>query len=290
MLRDSETNERIPLKFPGKTIIGRAKVCDIIPNSTSISKKHAQIEVLVDSSTNTMKEIWIEDLGSRNGTFTGTPDSWKIINEKRRRIKVGDFIKFGLSVTYYRMERLKDEFAAEPPRRSGSASLVDSQLQGQGQEQQPQPQSLAVKQHDPPPEEYEESDFMNPPSFQDENNLLYSNIDDHDNIMMYNRQSPPPTQPQRPPSGSQSVLNNRNRDSTSSPSVLPPLDNTIHVSIEYPEGLAHRKPPVSILIGGDDEGEGAAGRRAADLRGTEPEPEPGSSAFTWNDAQTGGTG
>ena len=242
MLRDSETNDRIPLTYPGKTLIGRAKGCKVIPSSTSISKKHAQIEVVVDSATDTMKEIWIEDLGSRNGTFTGTPENWKIINEKRRRIKVGDFIKFGLSVTYYRLERLHDEFA-DRERESTSVLREDDT------DTAPQTQSLAVTQHtQPPPGVYDDSALTNPPSFQEEHQLLYSNIDDEQ------RHSPAQSHyQQRPPLGRDSQEGGRNNNPS------PSMDNKIHVSIEYPEGLKNHKPPVSILIGGDEEGGGRAG-------------------------------
>lgn len=258
MLRDSETNERIPLKYPGTTLVGRGKVCEIQPNSTSISKKHAQIEVLVDPSTNTMKEIWIEDLGSRNGTFTGTPDNWKIINETRRRIKVGDHIKFGLSVTYYRLERKDDDFGEVGRKSEGmSASLQDYE-----------PQTLAVRQHGLPRDSYDASALRDrypepkPPPFTHDDHLLYSNIDDEQGYS-----EPPRAQPQSqsrlPPSGGggrQDVRGSRDSDAgpahvSSSSSPATKKDNRIQVSVEYPDGLHRHKPPVSIRIGGDPDQE-----------------------------------
>mmetsp|Transcript_5904 Transcript_5904/g.9596 ORF Transcript_5904/g.9596 Transcript_5904/m.9596 type:complete len:1696 (-) Transcript_5904:1751-6838(-) len=238
MLRDSETNERLPLVVPGTTVVGRAKTCHIQPNSTSISKKHAQIEVVVDPSTNTMKEIWVEDLGSRNGTFTGTPDNWKIINEKRRRIKVGDHIKFGLSVTYYRLERKEDEFAEVGRKSEGmSASLQDYE-----------PQSLAVKQQELPPLPNNDGDLLDLPSFDGDEHLpLYSNIDEEYANDMTSQQDQ-----NRPGSRSRNDLHS-SREQSPAPQRPSVKENKIHVSVEYPEGMTRHKPPVSILIGGDDD-------------------------------------
>jgi hypothetical protein len=298
MLRDSETNERIPLIIPGQTLIGRAKSCQIQPNSTSISKKHALIEVTTHSHTHSLKDVWIEDLGSRNGTFTGTPDNWNIINEKKRRIKIGDYIKFGLSVTYYRLERVDDESAVVESAVVESAvvesavvesavvesAVVEKKQQGvsasasvsasvSASMQEYEPKSLAVKQHKytPLPERVSMNDDkiggnsngaldLDPPSFQyEENALLYSNIDDDYNV------SDVPTRQQRPPSGNRSSYDKNNVS-------MQPIakENKIHVSVEYPEGMDRHKPPVSILIGGDEEG---SGRRSVQQSGE----------YDWND-------
>ena len=226
MLRDSETDERIPLKLPGKTLVGRAKACDIIPSSTSVSKRHAEIEVILDSDSDSMKEIWVEDLGSRNGTFTGTPDNWKIINEKRRRIKVGDFVKFGLSATYYRLERLENEVDTRQ-----EVSTVEAQFK------ELEPQSLEVRQHSQPPSSYD-IELEHPPPFNEyDDRMMYSNVDDeHHETDTYRKDVP---------TASYNLQNKTN-------------DNKIHVSIEYPDMLRDCKPPVSILIGGDEGGGGKA--------------------------------
>jgi hypothetical protein len=289
MLRDSETNERIPLIIPGQTLIGRAKSCQIQPNSTSISKKHALIEVTTHSHTHSLKDVWIEDLGSRNGTFTGTPDNWNIINEKKRRIKIGDYIKFGLSVTYYRLERVDDESAVVESAVVESAvvgsAVVEKKQQGvsasasasvSASMQEYEPKSLAVKQHKyTPPERVSMNDDkiggnsngaldLDPPSFQyEENALLYSNIDDDYNV------SDVPTRQQRPPSGNRSELQSSyDKNNVSMQPIA--KENKIHVSVEYPEGMDRHKPPVSILIGGDEEG---SGRRSVQQSGE----------YDWND-------
>mmetsp|Transcript_20025 Transcript_20025/g.28760 ORF Transcript_20025/g.28760 Transcript_20025/m.28760 type:complete len:1080 (+) Transcript_20025:95-3334(+) len=102
MLREIGTDTVYSLRFPGKTTIGRAKDCDIQPESSSVSKRHAELD-LIEDGHGYLKEVWIEDLGSRNGVYTGQPDKWNIVN-RRRRIRYGDCLKFGHSATYYILE------------------------------------------------------------------------------------------------------------------------------------------------------------------------------------------
>jgi pSer/pThr/pTyr-binding forkhead associated (FHA) protein len=66
-----------------KLLIGRAEECDVRPLSEEVSRRHCAVHV-------GPAEAWVEDLGSRNGTFVnGTK-----ITEKMR-IKDGDIIRVG---------------------------------------------------------------------------------------------------------------------------------------------------------------------------------------------------
>lgn len=66
-----------------KLLIGRSEECDVRPLSEEVSRRHCAVHV-------GPAEAWIEDLGSRNGTFVnGTK-----ITEKMR-IKDGDIIRVG---------------------------------------------------------------------------------------------------------------------------------------------------------------------------------------------------
>lgn len=64
-------------------LIGRAEECDIRPLSEDVSRRHAAVHV-------GPADVWVEDLGSRNGTFVN--------NEKitaKTKVKNGDLIRVG---------------------------------------------------------------------------------------------------------------------------------------------------------------------------------------------------
>jgi len=66
-----------------KLLIGRSEECDVRPLSEEVSRRHCAVQV-------GPAETWVEDLGSRNGTFVnGTK-----ITEKMR-VKDGDIIRVG---------------------------------------------------------------------------------------------------------------------------------------------------------------------------------------------------
>lgn len=66
-----------------KLLIGRSEDCDVRPLSEEVSRRHCAVHV-------GPAEVWVEDLGSRNGTFVnGTK-----ITEKTR-VKDGDIIRVG---------------------------------------------------------------------------------------------------------------------------------------------------------------------------------------------------
>jgi len=67
----------------GKLLIGRAEECDVRPLSEEVSRRHCA--VLVGPA-----DVWVEDLGSRNGTFV---NGEKIA--AKTRVGDGDVIRVG---------------------------------------------------------------------------------------------------------------------------------------------------------------------------------------------------
>lgn len=87
--RDVQTHQAVPLP-PGEYLIGREDDCPICIENTSVSRRHAKI-------TNGEDGLWIEDLGSSNGTAV----RGQLITE-RTAISVGEVIYFG--PVCYRLE------------------------------------------------------------------------------------------------------------------------------------------------------------------------------------------
>ncbi|MFN7812849.1 MAG: FHA domain-containing protein, partial [Planctomycetia bacterium] len=78
---------RKPAGAPDQTrivLIGRDAGNDLVLRQPSVSARHARVIVGPDG-------IWIEDLGSRNGTFVGTPPR----RVERERITLDDPLVFG---------------------------------------------------------------------------------------------------------------------------------------------------------------------------------------------------
>lgn len=66
-----------------KLLIGRAEQCDIRPLSEEVSRRHCQVTV-------GPAEVWVEDLGSRNGTYVNN-----VRIAERTKVSDGDLIKVG---------------------------------------------------------------------------------------------------------------------------------------------------------------------------------------------------
>lgn len=66
-----------------KLLIGRAEECDVRPLSEEVSRRHCAVHV-------GPAEVWVEDLGSRNGTFV---NGEKI--SAKMPVKDGDIIRVG---------------------------------------------------------------------------------------------------------------------------------------------------------------------------------------------------
>src|ERR1700739_1597609 len=74
-----------PIAADKQILIGRSSDLDMVLGEDMVSRKHARIAMQTD-------QIWIEDLGSTNGTFV---NGEKI---KRARLKEGDRVLIGTSI------------------------------------------------------------------------------------------------------------------------------------------------------------------------------------------------
>lgn len=68
-----------------KLLIGRAEECDIRPLSEEVSRRHCAVTV-------GPAEVWVEDLGSRNGTFV---NGTRIEAKTRTKVSDGDLLRVG---------------------------------------------------------------------------------------------------------------------------------------------------------------------------------------------------
>jgi len=66
-----------------KLLIGRAEDCDVRPLSEDVSRRHCAVHV-------GPADVWVEDLGSRNGTFV---NGVKI--KEKTKVATGDLIRVG---------------------------------------------------------------------------------------------------------------------------------------------------------------------------------------------------
>jgi hypothetical protein len=101
-LRDCEAGLEFKINIPGITTVGRGGQNDIQPDSMSVSKTHAAFSVTTDLGQKEpfIKEIWIEDFNSRNGTFVGHPTEWEKVRG-RHKLSIDECIKFGNAPKYY---------------------------------------------------------------------------------------------------------------------------------------------------------------------------------------------
>ena len=102
-----------PMVVPSRTTIGRSPANDIQPDSQSISKNHGVIEIAMKRGR---LVTTIEDLDSRNGTYTG-PDTLEMERVKgKKEIQFGHFIRFGNGGKFFRYleEAPKDAIVLEP--------------------------------------------------------------------------------------------------------------------------------------------------------------------------------
>ncbi len=90
-------------------LIGRAEQCDVRPLSEDVSRRHCAVTV-------GPTEVWVEDLGSRNGTFV---NGTKIT--ERIKVADGDMIRVGSL-------ELKVSCAMVAPAKSGSEDDVSRWL------------------------------------------------------------------------------------------------------------------------------------------------------------------
>jgi len=94
LLVDDVVIKSFPLDKGGITI-GRAPECDIQIEESSVSSKHARIELLPNPIVSALTEIFIEDLGSMNGTFVNDKQITRLMIQNTDRIRIA-FTEFML--------------------------------------------------------------------------------------------------------------------------------------------------------------------------------------------------
>jgi len=77
--------KQFPLKSNHENVIGRDAAADIVFEDSSVSRRHVKIIVQGD-------DVYVEDLGSTNGTFVGG------IKVSRTKVKAGDLIVIGANM------------------------------------------------------------------------------------------------------------------------------------------------------------------------------------------------
>lgn len=97
-----------------KLLIGRAEECDVRPLSEEVSRRHCAITV-------GPTEVWVEDLGSRNGTFV---NGTKLT--ERTKVVDGDIVRVGSL-------ELKVSCTLPPPQSTGSEDDVSRWLMADDQ-------------------------------------------------------------------------------------------------------------------------------------------------------------
>lgn len=102
----THVGKRFPLA-PGRILIGRHPACGIVLDAVSVSRHHAALEV-------GDRDVWIEDLGSRNGTLVdGRPVSGRRALADGEQIRIGD-------------QRLRVTSAGGSPTHHDAAAFSDS--------------------------------------------------------------------------------------------------------------------------------------------------------------------
>lgn len=102
----THVGKQFPLA-PGRILIGRHPACGIVLDAVSVSRHHAAIEI-------DERDVWIEDLGSRNGTLV---DGRPILG--RRPLAAGEQIQIG-------DQRLRMTSAGSSPKGRDAAALSHS--------------------------------------------------------------------------------------------------------------------------------------------------------------------
>ena len=94
LLVDDVVVKSFPLEKSGVTI-GRSPDCDIQIEESSVSSKHARIEMIPNPVVAVLTDIFIEDLGSMNGIFVNDEQISRHIIQNKDRIRIA-FTEFML--------------------------------------------------------------------------------------------------------------------------------------------------------------------------------------------------
>jgi predicted component of type VI protein secretion system len=104
----------IPLAIP-QFKIGRGVGCQLKPNDDQVSREHAMFEVTSDS-------VFIQDLGSRNGTEVNAK---KLSPHDPLRLKNGDLVKIGALTFAVSIEGAPVTASSAPPSPNKKAGSLD---------------------------------------------------------------------------------------------------------------------------------------------------------------------
>ena len=94
LLVDDVVVKSFPLEKSGITI-GRSPDCDIQIEESSVSSKHSRIEMIPNPIVAALTDIYIEDLGSMNGTWVNDEQTSRQIIQNKDRIRIA-FTEFVL--------------------------------------------------------------------------------------------------------------------------------------------------------------------------------------------------
>jgi pSer/pThr/pTyr-binding forkhead associated (FHA) protein len=94
LLVDDVVVKSFPLEKSGITI-GRSPDCDIQIEESSVSSKHSLIEMIPNPIVAALTDIFIEDLGSMNGTWVNDEQTNRQIIQNKDRIRIA-FTEFVL--------------------------------------------------------------------------------------------------------------------------------------------------------------------------------------------------
>ena len=94
LLVDDVVVKSFPLEKSGTTI-GRSPDCDIQIEESSVSSKHSRIEMIPNPIVAALTDIFIEDLGSMNGTWVNDEQTSRQIIQNKDRIRIA-FTEFVL--------------------------------------------------------------------------------------------------------------------------------------------------------------------------------------------------
>jgi pSer/pThr/pTyr-binding forkhead associated (FHA) protein len=94
LLVDDVVVKSFPLEKSGITI-GRSPDCDIQIEESSVSSKHSRIEMIPNPIVAALTDIFIEDLGSMNGTWVNDEQTNRQIIQNKDRIRIA-FTEFVL--------------------------------------------------------------------------------------------------------------------------------------------------------------------------------------------------
>jgi pSer/pThr/pTyr-binding forkhead associated (FHA) protein len=94
LLVDDVVVKSFPLEKSGITI-GRSPDCDIQIEESSVSSKHSRIEMIPNPIVAALTDIFIEDLGSMNGTWVNDEQTNRQLIQNKDRIRIA-FTEFVL--------------------------------------------------------------------------------------------------------------------------------------------------------------------------------------------------